>query len=100
MVGFPRSVQIFLHNSLFIVDCYVLQVSTNITAVARENHYATPYILLCEDLQTFLVVDKMIVCDVLTPRGIPFILKAAYFVFNICYQRGVITYFHLWKLSP
>ena len=52
--------------------------------------------LLSEDdgqLQTFLVVDKTIVCEMEVTSDIPFILLAAFIVFNICYPKGCSNIF-------
>ena len=51
----------------------------------------TPYILVCgadANIQSFLVVDKVIISEVKTFNDLPFALMSAYFVFNICYPRG------------
>ena len=57
--------------------------------------------LLSEDdgqFQTFLVVDKTIVCEMEVPNDIPFILMAAFFVFNICYPKGCSNLFSFMEI--
>ena len=63
--------------------------------MAEGNSTVTPYILISgeEDLQSFLVVDKMIMCEVKSFYDLPFTFMAAYFVFNICYPRGCSNFF-------
>lgn len=69
---------------------FSMQGCTNIVAVARDSSNITPYILVSEDeqFQTFLVVDKTIICEVEVLNDIPFVLMSAFFVFNICYPKG------------
>ena len=51
-----------------------------------------PYILVVgqEAVQAYLVVDKKVVDDV-SFEDIPYILMAAFFVYNICYPKGCIN---------
>ena len=51
-----------------------------------------PYILVVglEAIQAYLVVDKKVVDDV-SFEDIPYILMAAFFVYNICYPKGCIN---------
>ena len=51
------------------------------------------YIILVvgqEAVQAYLVVDKKVVDDV-SFEDIPYILMAAFFVYNICYPKGCIN---------
>lgn len=74
----------------FIFISFV-QGCTNVTAVAEGNSNITPYILVTgedDGMQTFLVVDKSILSEVPLNCTLPFVLMAAFFVFNICYPKG------------
>ena len=52
-----------------------------------------PYILIVgqEAVQAYLVVDKKVVDDV-SFEDIPYILMAAFFVYNICYPKGCVFF--------
>lgn len=60
----------------------------NITTVVEEIGNLAPYIFASGDvqspIQTFLVIDKKVVCEV-TFEDVPFVLIS---VFNICYLKG------------
>ena len=76
---------------LFVQGC------TNVTSVAEHVQQLQPYILVVgqEAVQAYLVVDKKVVDDV-SFEDIPYILMAAFFVYNICYPKGCINlYFFL-----
>ena len=84
----------YIHDDYF--HTHFPQSCTNIAAVVKNNGNKTPYVLLSEDdgqLQTFLVVDKTIVCEMEVTSDIPFILLAVFFVFNICYPKGCSNIF-------
>ena len=70
-----------------------LQGCTDITTVAKGCSNVTPYVLISGEDQGFLVVDKVIISDVKSLYDIPFVLMAAYFVFNICYPKGCSNLF-------
>ena len=89
------------HNSIVICLDFSTQGCSNIAAVASDSANITPYILLSEDdeqFQTFLVVDKTIVCEVEVLHDIPFVLMAAFFVFNICYPKGCNNLFSFMEI--
>ena len=82
---------------------FSVQGCTNVQAVAEGNSSITPYILVTgEDdgtLQTFLVVDKTILSEVPLDYGIPFVLLAAFFVFNICYPKGCSNIYSFMEIT-
>ena len=43
--------------------------------------------------QAFLVVDKTIISEIPIDCTLPFVLLAAFFVFNICYPKGCANLF-------
>ena len=59
--------------------------------MVEEIGNLAPYIFASGDvqspIQTFLVIDKKVVCEV-TFEDVPFVLISAFFVFNICYPKG------------
>ena len=76
-----------------------MQGCTNVTSIASHNSNVAPYILVAEDpLQIFLVVDKMIVCEITTEEDIPLILMSAFFSFNICYPKGSNNFYSFMEI--
>ena len=72
------------------------QDCTDIKAIVEKTQTVTPHILVIgrkSDMQGFLVVDKTIISEIEIDYTIPFILMAAYFVFNICYPKGFSNLF-------
>ena len=63
----------------------------------NANPNGTPYILV-SDNQVFLVVDKIVVCEVPQVNDLPFILLSAYFVFNICYPKDCNNLFSFMEI--
>ena len=71
----------------------VLQ-SSSINEVIKKGQ-KSPYIILSgrkEQLQSFLVVDKSLVCEC-PLNNVPVILLSAFFSFNICYTPGCHNFF-------
>lgn len=64
--------------------------------VAATNTNLAPYILVVGDRdeaqQSFLVVDRQVVCETKT-EDIPLVLMSAFFVFNVCYPPGYSNFY-------
>ena len=74
----------------------LIQDCTDIKAIVEKTQTVTTHILVIgrkSDMQVFLVVDKTIISQIEIDYTITFILMAAYFVFNICYPKGLSNLF-------
>ena len=68
--------------------------------VTSSNTTVTPYVILDEETdQAFLIVDKSLVCEVQNICNIPFVLMAAFFVFNVCYPKGYSNLFSFMEIQ-
>lgn len=65
--------------------------------LALENSTLEPYIVLIDEKEAHLVIDKEVV-DEIDVADIPCALMSAFFVFNICYPKGCNNFIHYWKL--
>ena len=77
---------------------YLLQGDSNLTTAAKQNSNITPYILSCDEEELYLIVDKIVVCEIPNYLDVPFVLMSAYFVFNICYPRGCNNLFSFMEI--
>ena len=57
-----------------------------------EEESKTPYILVQGHMQTFLVVDRTIVCEC-EIEDVALVLISAFFSFNVCHTPGCHNYF-------
>lgn len=73
-----------------------MQGSSDVKAVVSGNQKLEPYILIIgedtESIEAYLVVDKQVI-DEVSFIDIPFVLMAAFFVYNICYPKGCNNFY-------
>ena len=64
--------------------------------VAEENNILEPYVIVIGSpdhyTQAFLIVDGRLVMDV---EIVPLVLLASYYVFNICYPKGLGAFYSI-----
>ncbi len=80
---------------LFIRDKFTFSLQNPSFSEVMKKGQKSPYILLSgskDQLQSFLVVDKTLVCEC-PLDNIPLILLSSFFSFNICYTPGCNKYF-------
>lgn len=82
------------YTCMYILLCmmYVQETLDTNTAVESKGQ-SEPYVLLIgsykDPRQAFLVVDCFVVCEIKNIGNVPLALLSAYFVFNVCYPKGL-----------
>lgn len=77
-----------------------VQGCTDVKTVVRNNRRLEPYIAVVgkESLDAYLVVDQQVV-DEVPIDNLPFVLMAAFFVYNICYPKGCNNFYSFLEVS-
>ena len=67
--------------------------------VAEENNILEPYIIIIGSpdryTQAFLIIDGKLIGEVRDIEIVPLVLLASYYVFNICYPKGLGAFYSI-----
>ena len=77
-----------------------MQGSTNVKAVVKDSGRLEPYIVIIgkESLNAYLVVDQQVV-DEVPIDNLPYVLMAAFFVYNICYPKSCNNFYSFLEVT-
>ena len=68
--------------------------------MAKDSGRLEPYIAIVgkESLDAYLVVDQQVI-DEVPIHNLPYLLIAAFFVYNICYPKGCSNFYSFLEIS-
>ena len=74
-----------------------MQGATDVKKVAENNKILEPYVIVIGSpdsfSQAFLVIDGCVIDEITVVQTVPLILVASYYVFNICYPKGLNSFY-------
>ena len=85
---------------MFSVSC--TQGAVDVKRVAEENNTLEPYVIVIgspsQYTQAFLFIDGKLIGEVSDIELVPLVLVASYYVFNICYPKGLGAFYSIMEV--
>ena len=87
------------HTQCYFTSCTYTQGATDVKRVAEENNILEPYVIVIGSpdhyTQAFLIIDGRLIGEIKDVEIVPLVLLASYYVFNICYPKGLSAFYSI-----
>ena len=83
-------------------DIVWMQGAADVKRIASENKIMEPYVIILgspeNHSQAFLVIDCDVIGEINDIKLVPLVLIASYYVFNICYPKGLSSFYSVLEI--